>query len=287
MQDTNGNRASPRTAASAPVAAENLRVRLLADPAGVTEYPGVARMSVSLHVGAPCVIACRRGGESHRGTAIHGDIDIIPEGTPSVWELAAHDTALVLSFAPRFLRQVAEESGLNAQHLEFRNRFQIRDPQIEHIGWTLQEEMGRGNPCGRLYRESLATALASALVHNYSSLAHPARFTRAGFSGRTLKHVLAFIEDNLASDLFLGDIARVAGLSISHCKVLFRQSLDMPVHQYVIRRRVERAAVLLRQDSLSISQIALETGFAHQSHLAMHMRRLLGVSPKGLRRTLH
>ena len=287
MQHTNGNQALPRPAAASPLAAENLRLRLLADAPGVTEYPAVARMSVSLHVGAPCFIACRRGGESHRGTAIHGDIDIIPEETPSIWELEAHDTALVLSFAPQFLRQVAEESGLNPQHLEFRNRFQIRDPQIEHIAWTLHEEMERGYPCGRLYRESLATALAAALVHNYSSLARPARITRAGFSGRTLKQVLAFIEDKLGTDLTLGDIARVAGLSISHCKVLFRQSLDMPVHQYVIRRRVQRAAVLLRQDSLSISQIALETGFAHQSHLAMHMRRLLGVSPKQLRKTLH
>jgi len=287
MQDSNGNHALPKPATVAPVAAENLRIRLLADAPGVAEYPGVARMSVSLHVGAPCFIACRRGGDSHRGTAIHGDIDMIPEGTPSIWELAGYDTALVLSFAPQFLRHVAEESGLNPQHLEFRNRFQIRDPEIEQIGWTLQAEMERGYPCGHLYHQSLATALAATLVQNYSSLARPARITRGGFSGRILKQVLAFIEDNLASDLSLGDIARVAGLSISHCKVLFRQSLDMPVHQYVIRRRVERAAVLLREDSLSICQIALETGFAHQSHLAMHMRRLLGVSPKELRNTLH
>jgi AraC family transcriptional regulator len=287
MQNTNGNHASPKPAAAPAVTVENLRVRLVSDAPGVAEYPGVARTAVALHVGAPCLIACRRDGDSHRGTAIHGDIDIIPEGTPSIWELKERDTALILSFAPQFLRRVAEESGLNPQQLRFRNRFQIRDPQIEHIGWTLQAEMERGYPHGSLYRESLATALAVALVHNYSSLSRPTGVIRGGFSGRTLKQVLEFIEDNLASDLSLSDIAQVAGLSISHCKVLFRQSLGVPVHQYVIRRRVERAAVLLRQKNQSISQIALETGFAHQSHLAMHMRRLLGVSPKELRYTLH
>lgn len=267
-------------------AMENLRIGLLSDDPGVAEYPGVARTSISLHIGPPCLISCRRGTDSHRGTAIHGDIDIIPEGTPSVWELADHDTALVLSLSPKFLRSVAEESGLNPQRLEFRNRFQIRDPQIENICWTLLAEMEQGYPCGHLYRESLGAALAAALVHKYSSQSRPVRIARGGFSGRTLKQVLAFIEENLANDLSLSDIARVAGLSISHCKILFRQSVGVPVHQYVIRRRVERAALLLRQDRLSISQIALEAGFAHQSHLALHMRRLLGVSPKEFKNAL-
>jgi methylphosphotriester-DNA--protein-cysteine methyltransferase len=58
-----------------------------------------------------------------------------------------------------------------------------------------------------------------------------------------------------------------------------RKATGMPVHQYVIRRCVERAALLLREGKLPISQIAMELGFAHQSHLAMHMKRLLSVSP--------
>jgi len=48
-----------------------------------------------------------------------------------------------------------------------------------------------------------------------------------------------------------------------------------------------RAAALLRENKLSISQIALETGFSHQSHLALHMRRVLGVSPKALKADFH
>jgi AraC family transcriptional regulator len=53
----------------------------------------------------------------------------------------------------------------------------------------------------------------------------------------------------------------------------------VPVHQYVIQRRVDRAATLLRNSRLRIGQIATETGFAHQSHL----RRATGVSPNQLR----
>jgi AraC family transcriptional regulator len=265
---------------------ENLYIMLLTDAPGVVEVPGSPNTAVSIHVGPSAHVACCRGGRSHRGTAIHGDIDIIPPGTPSLWELKQTDVALILSMTPALINRVAEDAGLEPRCLEIRNRFQIRDPQIEHIGWALKAEKENGYPCGRLYRESLATALAARLMHCHSSHALETGKQNGGISGRKLKQVLSFIEDNLSQDLGLWEIANVAGLSASHCKVLFRESMGMPVHQYVIRRRVERAALLLRESTLPISRIALETGFAHQSHLAMHMRRVKGVSPSALRRAL-
>jgi AraC family transcriptional regulator len=56
----------------------------------------------------------------------------------------------------------------------------------------------------------------------------------------------------------------------------------VPLHQYVIRRRVERARLLLAQGDLPISQVAFAAGFTHQSHMARHVRRLLGVAPSDL-----
>jgi len=276
----------PQRPTVVPSPTKSLRVVLLSDAPGVLDIPAQSRTVVSIHVGPPSRMECRRGDDSHRGTAIHGDIDIIPAGIASTWELKDSDSALILSLAGDLLRSVAEESDLDPRLVEIKNRFQVRDAQIEHIGWALQAEMERGYPCGRLYTESLATALAAQLVRNHSSIARQPGSIQGGLSGRRLKQVLAFIEDNLGNDLSLSEIAGVAGLSVSHCKVLFRQSIGLPVHQYVIRRRVERAAMLLRQRELSISRIALETGFAHQSHLALHMRRVLGVSPKRLRDTL-
>jgi AraC family transcriptional regulator len=104
-------------------------------------------------------------------------------------------------------------------------------------------------------------------------------------SGCRLRQVLSHIEYNLGRDLSLKEIAGVAGVSVSHCNAAFRRAVGMPVHQYVIERRVDRAKTLLGEGNLSISQIAVETGFAHQSHLAYHVRRLLGVSPLSLRQT--
>ena len=264
-------------------ATENLRVSLITDRPGVVEFSGSPRVVLSIHVGPSVDVDCRRGGERHRGTNVHGDVEIIPPKMAGAWELKSSDTALVVGIKLQVLRCVVEESGGDPRQLQVRNRFQARDPQIEHIGWALKEEMEKGYPCGRVYMDSLATGLAAILVRNHSSLAHPSRVTSGGMPSRKLREVLAFIEDNLDRDLGLPEIAQVGGLSVSHFKAQFRKSVGLPAHQYLIRRRVERAAMLLRGGKVAIGQIALETGFCHQSHLAMHMRRVLGLTPQQVR----
>jgi|HubBroStandDraft_2_1064218.scaffolds.fasta_scaffold00652_15 AraC family transcriptional regulator len=264
-------------------ATENLRLSLISDEPGIVEYPGSARVMISLHVGPSVAVDCRRGGERHRGTNIHGDLEIIPPHLGGVWELKARDTALVIGLKLRVLERVAEDSGSDPSRLRIYNRFQARDPQIEHIGWALRAEMESGYASGRAYMDGLATGLASRIVRNHSSLARPSRATKAAMPGRKLKVILGYIEDNLGRDLGLEEIAGVAGLSVSHFKSLFRKSLGVPPHQYLIRRRVERAATQLRKGRTPIGQIALENGFCHQSHLALHTRRVLGLTPQELR----
>jgi AraC family transcriptional regulator len=265
-----------------PNISDKLSVRLRSDPPGVVEIPARANTTIAIHVGRSVLVDCRRGGITHRGVSVHGYSDIIPAGTPSRWELKDTDTVLLLSVGQDLLRSVTEESGLDSRHIEILNRFQTRDTQIEHIGWVLKAEMETGYPNGRLYIESLAQALAIHLLNRHSSQSHEVTLPKGGIPGHRLKQVLAYIEDNLSQDLSLHNIADVSGLSASYFKTAFRASVGHPVHQYVIQRRVERARSLLSEGELPICQIALETGFAHQSHLAYHMRRVLGVTPKTL-----
>lgn len=264
-------------------ATENLRLSLISDQPGLVEFAGSPRVVVSLHVGPSIASDCRRGGERHCGTTIHGDIEIIPPNLPGVWEIKSQDTALVMGIKVVLLHSVVEDSGGDPSRLRICNRFQARDPQIEHIGWALRAEMENGYPSGRLYTDSLATALAARIVHHHSSLSRSVPTAKVSLPPHKLRTILAFIEDNLGRDLGLQEIAEFAGLSVSHFKSLFRKSVGVPPHQYVIRRRVERAARQLRGGEAPIGQIALENGFCHQSHLAMHTRRVLGVTPQELR----
>jgi AraC family transcriptional regulator len=215
---------------------------------------------------------------------VHGDIDIIPPWTSSVWEPEDVDTALVLGITPSLFRRVAQDLGIDAARVEIRNRFQIRDRQIENIGWALKADMEAGYPGGRIFRESLGTALTAYLLERHSSREGAPLVGHGRSEGRRVKDMLAYIEDHLDRDLSLAELAAVARISPSHCKHIFRQVMGSPLHRYVIERRVERARVLLGNGDLPVSEVALRTGFAHQSHLARHMKRLLGCTPGELAR---
>jgi AraC family transcriptional regulator len=266
---------------------DGVAFQLRRDFLGVLEVPELENVLISVHVGTPTRLSCRRGGQRFTGTSVHGDIDVIPSRTAARWEMHDdNDTALLLSLPQRLLEAVAEESGMDASRLEIRNRFQIRDTELETLSWAMKREMETGCPSGRIYMNGLTLAVASRLVAWHSSAAKMPKPLNEGLSGLRLKQVLAFIEEQLAEDLSLEQIAAVAGVSTSHVKTVFRKAMGMPVHQYVIQRRVERAKELLTRDSLSMAEIAAAVGFSHQSHMARHMRRVLGMPPLAMKRLL-
>lgn len=260
-----------------------LRFALLSDPPGTVEGL-MSGTEIAVHVGTPVRMQCRYGDERYNGLAIHGDVDIIPSGLPARWEMETADLALVMALSTDYLRQVAQECSTQTRSVEVQSRFQVRDPQIEHIAWALRAEAEQNYPGGHLYLDSMARALAVQLVRRHSSHAAEWRPAADGLlSPRELREALVYIEANLGEEIRVQHIACATNVSASHLEVLFRRTTGMPVHQYVIRRRVDRAVLLLKHSSLPISEVALQTGFAHQSHLALHVRRLLGVSPKDVR----
>jgi AraC family transcriptional regulator len=90
------------------------------------------------------------------------------------------------------------------------------------------------------------------------------------------------VEAHLEKPLTLAELARIAGASSAHLRYWFKSETGVTVHRYVVRRRVERARMLLLQGELRASEVALAAGFAHQSHMARWMRRELGRTPREL-----
>ena len=252
--------------------------------AGLTEIAEMPYAMVCMHLGASVEVRCMRGGTLRHGREVAGDLDVIPARTASSWELKQEGTALIMCVPDELLSAVAAQLDRNPSDIEIADRFQMRDPVIEHIGWTLKADIDSNLTGGRLLRDSLGVALAARLLQRHYRGSLPMREIRGGLSHTKLERVIAHIEDNLASKLSLPGIAEIAGMSVSHLKTLFRTSTGVPVYEYVLRRRVERAQLLLRNQRFSIAEVAVATGFAHQSHLARHMHRILGYTPSSLRR---
>ena len=252
--------------------------------AGLTEIAEMPHALVCMHLGPSVEVRCIRGGTIRQGREVAGDLDIIPARTASYWELKQEGMALIMCVPDELLRAVAAQLDRDPNDIEIADRFQMRDPVIEHIGWTIKADIDSNLTGGRLLRDGLGVALAARLLQRHYRGSLPMREVRGGLSHTKLERVIAHIEDNLASKLSLPGIAEIAGMSVSHLKTLFRNSTGVPVYEYVLRRRVERAQLLLRNQRFSIAEIAVATGFAHQSHLARHMHRILGYTPSFVRR---
>ena len=251
--------------------------------AGTTAIGELPHAIVCMHLGPSVEVRCTRGGTVLQGREVSGDLDIIPARTAATWETRQSGTSLVMCVPDALLRAVAVRLDRDPGAIEVADRFQMRDPVIEHIGWTIKADIESNTAGARLLQDSLGVALAARLLQRHYRGSLPVREIRGGLTHARLERVIAHIEDNLADKLTLPGIAEVAGMSVSHLKTLFRNSTGVPVYEYVLRRRVERAQTMLRNQKLSIAEVALATGFAHQSHLARHMNRILGYTPSSVR----
>jgi AraC family transcriptional regulator len=231
-----------------------------------------------VHAGPPTRAACH----VRRFRYTRGDIDIVPAGTAGAWTNDEPATSLVIGISPALVRRAAEEMGLDADGASVEARHQVRDARIEHVAWALEAEHRAAYPNGRLYADSLGLGLAFHMLGSYARHAN----IRYGLSKEQLLRLTDYIEDHIDRDLSITRLARVIAISASHLKVMFKRSTGLSVHEHVIRRRVERAKLLLLRGELPSSQIALEAGFAHQSHMARWMRRILGVTPSAITRSL-
>ncbi len=99
-----------------------------------------------------------------------------------------------------------------------------------------------------------------------------------------VERVRLYVDEHLDSDLSLDRLARVAETKPSLLTQAFVELHSATPHQFVIRRRLEAARRLLIVSSLPISEIALQTGFASQSHLSVAFKRATGETPNRFRR---
>ena len=93
-----------------------------------------------------------------------------------------------------------------------------------------------------------------------------------------------WLEAHAAEPIRLEDAAREARLSPFHFLRVFQRVLGVTPHQYLLRLRLARAARLLADASFSVTDAALEAGFADLSNFVRTFRRAAGVSPGEFRK---
>ena len=228
----------------------------------------------------PAVIELKNGQQGFRTVRLQPNhVAIFPAMGP--FSLRATDTGrfLAVTLEPKFLFCAAHELASSDQ-FELTPNVPLEDSMLQAGLLALKHEAETGSPGGRLYAESVATALAVHLARHYSIHKPELRIRSGGLAPGQLRRAVDFIQEQLAENISLNALAAAVGLSPFHFARSFKKSVGLTPHQYVIRCRIERARQLLLRADASVSDIASRVGFCDQSHLTAHFKRLYGVTPK-------
>ncbi|MDJ0595353.1 MAG: AraC family transcriptional regulator [Pleurocapsa sp. MO_226.B13] len=180
---------------------------------------------------------------------------------------------------PQCLAQNAYEA-ISPERVELIPNFHQPDPLISQMGLALKAALENDPAGSHFYAESMTTALSAHLLQYYSTRKPVFQDYSGGLSKYQLRQAVDYIQSHLAENLSLDAMATEVGISRFYFCRLFKQSTGITPYQYLIKCRIDRAKVLLKQRNLSITDIALEVGFSNQSHFTKHFKRLIGTTPK-------
>lgn len=109
-----------------------------------------------------------------------------------------------------------------------------------------------------------------------------ARKKLSELDSRLLK-VIAFIKDNVRSEITLEKLADIACVTKSHLGRMFRESIGITPLQFVLRTRIQLAQRLLITSSHSVNWISSEVGFNDDSYFVRQFRQKVGFTPQDYR----
>lgn len=248
----------------------------------------VAEMCTPWHVAlvftdlpTPPQVERRLDGRLRREQVYTGDLIVVPDhvGHASVWDAPGEFVSFV--FEPAIFARTIDEAA-DADQLSLRPCFAAPDPLVLQLALTFKRLL-QHQDSNRLYAETLAHTLAVHLIQHHATRQPRFRFYSGGLSAGQLRRVTDYIQAHLEQDLGLNELAALLPMSPHYFAQLFKQSTGLSPHQYVLRCRIKRAKELLHHTYQPIADIAYQVGFAHQSHLNRHFKRLVGVTPKQFR----
>lgn len=101
---------------------------------------------------------------------------------------------------------------------------------------------------------------------------------------RVVRKVKEYIRSNLKNDITMEQIADLTHLNPDYTTRIFRNITGMTIRGYLIKKRMERAKTLLQTTGLSVSEVAMESGYDNFSYFIRVFRQYFGVTPKQFRR---
>jgi AraC family transcriptional regulator len=155
-----------------------------------------------------------------------------------------------------------------------------QDPVIERLAQSLLMAEDAGAVFGKLYAESVSIAIVTRLLGLRAGAGLPsARRGVAALPKWRVKRAIEYVEAHLGGPITLAELAGATGLTRMHFAAQFRIATGFRPHEYLLRKRIERACDLLLTSDASLVEIALSVGFQTQAHFTTVFKRFVGATP--------
>lgn len=241
------------------------------------------RCEFELH--APCVVLwesatseCCIGGQGRakRFVPTSGAMDLLAPGGYTLENEYGARIKWVLVVTPQ------EESGAWEGDLNIlakvSARLQFRDRPLQRMICALRDHMKHGERNGAIYSELLSITIVESLT--LAGGAQRTKLCDASLPTRIRLRLRELIDARMESPPSIEEMASFSGLSMTRFLKAFRVSFGDTPHQYLLSRRIEEAKRSLRDDSSSLSQIAVSLGFADHAHFTTQFRERTGITPR-------
>lgn len=163
-----------------------------------------------------------------------------------------------------------------------RPRIGFRDRILEQALKAVLKEVRRPDVFSEAFVEPIATLIAAQLLR----LDGWAEESVVGaLIPSHLNRIVEIIESSLDLPLTVQQLANEVELSPAHFSRSFKRSMGMTPHAFIARRRLQRAADLLKTSDTLATRIAQDCGFSSSSHLSTAFKDAYGLSPREYRRS--
>jgi AraC family transcriptional regulator len=193
---------------------------------------------------------------------------------------------LMVGIRKEFFRELLRDVDLPVQELPFFPISRLEDDiQIKRIFKDLRAESD-SQLGSTVFLKSLVTELAIDLLRRFVPSSSSERATTSDISGLRweVRKALEYLHDTFTEDFDLERVSVAANLSKYHLDRVFKRATGLRPNAYVAMLRVDRAKNLLAHTSEPLSDIALNLGFADQSHFSNVFKQFSGLSPLAYRR---
>lgn len=211
-----------------------------------------------------------------------GLVTVIPPATRIGWDIRGEVHSRSLHLGAAFF---STPDGEPVRQPDLRVRCGVRDPLLISAIVALEAELRSPSQNGTLYADSVSQCMALHLLHDGAGR-DPLPRRRNLLPRERLDRVLERIEDSIETGVSLQTLADEAALGRTYFAAAFRQVTGVSPHRYLTQRRLARAQDLLRDNRLTLAQVALRCGFSSQAHFTQYFRRDVGATPQSFRRGL-